>query len=861
MNRTIGCLLFSLLLLSATVVAGESVLLDSKTGFWRTFITYRTPVLVDKEGKIKPLLTKYHKRKNPNPRPVPVTCSGYPEDKWKDVAFDDLSWTRSRGIIGPGQSLKAYIWEPGGPGAVQLICARAKFEVKDPAKCSGLKLALSFQGGAVVHVNGKELAREQMPKGELRFESNATPYPVDAYIRPDGKQLTGYDRKAHGALFAKRTRNLEVQIPAASLRKGVNVVAVEIYRAPINEVHLTAKWSKVSWRGAPGPWAHARLLHAKVTAPAAVAAVPNVGRPKGVQVWRSQPWGTVTGLDYGDPFDSVKPICLVGVRGGEFNGRFVVSSDQAFGGLKVSVTDLVGKNGKIPVSQITTRYALPEGYRFDALTALPPGNVPLKAYQKSRRSPRAQAAMQPVWLTVRVPKTAQAGSYEATITVQAEGLKDVRIPLRLSVQDWTLTAVRDYVSHNNIWQSHESVALRYKVPFWSEKHFELMGQVLELLGPLANQFCVVHVVPGAYHQGNSEGMIRWIDKGNGKYDHDLSVFDKYLDLYQKKLGKPGLLLLSVVTPYTDKVNKKTGKGGHVVVSRLDPATKKVESMEGPKYGTPECESFWRDVLTKVRARLDKRGWMDVTALGTGSDRTPLPETFGMFKRIWKDSKWMSSSHMNPSSYKAGKEGMVPVPYRERVWGIPSGYKAGKTYPAPWKSAPRHYQWAFSRSGSGWLELKHYHSLSDYRLQPEKSILSGMTGIGRVGADFWDIEGRKYPLSGSSGAHLGCSASIRYFLYPGPKGPLPTTRSEMFREGVQIREAIVFLRNAIDNSKAAALAPKIKALLNQRGLNMVAPNGHRNWLDDEANLFSLCGEVASALGAAEPQQTAERSTAK
>ena len=39
------------------------------------------------------------------------------------------------------------------------ICLRGKFAVSDPAKVQGLKLSLAFHGGAVVCVNGHEVAR------------------------------------------------------------------------------------------------------------------------------------------------------------------------------------------------------------------------------------------------------------------------------------------------------------------------------------------------------------------------------------------------------------------------------------------------------------------------------------------------------------------------------------------------------------------------------------------------------------------------------------------------------------------------------------------------------------------------------
>jgi hypothetical protein len=132
------------------------------------------------------------------------------------------------------------------------------------------------------------------------------------------------------------------------------------------------------------------------------------------------------------------------------------------------------------------------------------------------------------------------------------------------------------------------------------------------------------------------------------------------------------------------------------------------------------------------------------------------------------------------------------------------------------------------------------------------------GIGRVGIDFWycrkDSRGRMYQLT-PRGGQFTFNASTPWFFAPGPKGHLPTVRSEAFREGLQVREAMAFLRRTMGAVKKSdpALAKRIHALLDRRARdNMLSPNRatdlaavfNRARMDKTRDLFALCAEAAA-----------------
>jgi hypothetical protein len=595
-----------------------------------------------------------------------------------------------------------------------------------------------------------------------------------------------------------------------------------------------------------------------------------VKRPAGIQVWTSQPPKPLTAFDVA-PAGAKPAIKLVGVRGARFSGRIVLASGAAIRGVRVQAGDLsaAGGKGKIAAARIRVRYAMPGEYRrknlsvpecrFDALLEQPPAEVPVRTSVRSGtgwRSPKRNAgAMLPVWITVQVPPDAAASTYSGAVTVSAQGLAATKVPLSIKVHAWTMPKLEQWTCRNNIWQSHESSALRYKVPLWSEKHFELMGRVLELTRPIGNGFCTVHLISGAYHQGNGQGMVRWV-KHNGGYKHDFSTLERYLELYEKKLGKPRIILLSAFHPYV--VPKKKGQEIRSAnVSLAAASGGEVTNLRAPNYGTPESVKFWKPVLNGVFERIRKRGWMDAVVIGTASDNGPRsPEPYDMFTAIWPQCRIMFSGHPCPRRFMTSRKVKVPVTVREHVWGAG---RLRKQYPWPVVVKQAGGTFAFSRAGAGMCHLRQDRTLAAHRANPEMCLQCGQNGIGRVGADYWKLPGRETPLSGSSGAHIGPSASVTNFTEAGPKGPVGTTRLEMLAEGMQTREALGFLLSGLKSGRiGGALAGKCKTYLDARAAGHLKHQPKKynlerglpyqeNWQAEEEKLFALCAEAARAMG--------------
>ncbi|MGQ9662794.1 MAG: hypothetical protein ACUVWX_10745, partial [Kiritimatiellia bacterium] len=91
---------------------------------------------------------------------------------WFKLDFDDSTWARLRGPFLAGSTDDNW----------KLILIRGRFAVTDVARVGDLKLSLKFRGGAVVYLNGEEIARFYMPQGPLDLYTPAEPYPRDVYL-------------------------------------------------------------------------------------------------------------------------------------------------------------------------------------------------------------------------------------------------------------------------------------------------------------------------------------------------------------------------------------------------------------------------------------------------------------------------------------------------------------------------------------------------------------------------------------------------------------------------------------------------------------------------------------------------------
>jgi Glycoside hydrolase 123, catalytic domain len=847
--------------------AGITVL-DKRT-LLRRFFVDRTPVVLGNDGGFKQAFIPMGKTRSGQMRMVKIIDyqSPMPDKSWREADFDDSEWSRVRGSVERHRGQRSA----KNPSALHdatrnsIICLRGKFLVDDPEKAGSLHLSLKYVGGVAVFVNGKELTRQHLPKGELKPETLAEKYPDDLYITANGnfllhctveKNATKRMRADERKRLQKRFRYLkDLTIPSSMLRKGLNVLAMQLHRAPVNEAatKVERRWYDGMYR-VPGLWAYVALGKMTLKASPGGIVTPNIGRPKGIQVWNCKPYATLSAYTFSDPGNRPAPIEIDALRNGTFSGRFGISSDTGIKNLKVVLSELVlaGGKAKLPDGAVSLRYGRPavpmESSRarhlFDGLVEAIPSSVDVYGS-------RTGGAVVSLWLTVRVPKDTVPGLYQGKVTVQAEGLNRTTIPVQCRVYGWNLPEPVNYrVKNLNVFSPY-SLALHYKVPLWSEAHYKLIEKSFKLMADINARRVDIDMVPvlRAEMSPIAHSMFRLIPKkGGGGYDYDFSVVDRIFDLVEKTMQAP--LPLQVNCWGDDRMTDKHRKiirgwrMNNKYVPLLDPATGKISHIENPPPGSEKNYQLWKPILDALRKRIEKRGWFAVTAFGHQSYCWfPSRGQVDVAKRIWPDGVWSFTAHSGTLNgcFKGSKRLRVPVRYSECVWTRgkykPRGYtrllKPGRGK-SVWNSVERNGH-------------KDSSSLSTLFRKPEEMIMRGHDGLGYMCSDFLPIQhpkrkGKTYLLNSGVGGVLGYST--RSFLAAGADGPIATGRYEMFREGIQQCEAILYLQRALDAKQLSEqLAGRVNAYLDKRSEAFLKPRPVNRRQSDRM-LFALAAEVAA-----------------
>ncbi|MFP4106153.1 MAG: glycoside hydrolase domain-containing protein [Phycisphaerae bacterium] len=720
-----------------------------------------------------------------------------PPEDWQSPEFDAGRWGRYSTDISKAM---------GGYGSEQspdraLICMRTGFGIEDPGKVSDLQLSMEYRGGVVVYVNGKEIARKHLPKGKLDHTTQADAYPTEAFVDPDGKHLRRASRPAekHRDRYEKRIRSLKVSIPASALRKGDNVLALEIHSAPLKGMRIKSR----------DAWATAGFDHAELKTPSAngvisysealdkltvnnatpmdtVATEP--GRFRGGFLW----WNmtvTPSGIVRGDPFEPLRPIKTVAPRGGTCSGQVVLSGPEGFSGLeaKISPLRLDGGNETLPADSVSLRYAHQMQYEEFCNTL--------------STKPADDAPVQPVWVLVDVPRDQKPGWYTGSLTLQHEK-QSWDVPVQVLVSPWTVPDHKDNETLVSIYQSPETLADHYKVKPYSDEHFKLIEKSFRAMAKSGNDVLLVPVILGDYLQHDS-GLIRWVKDGDS-YKPDYSLLERYMDLHIKHFGKPKVVTLLVwrhgfgCRTWFRGMNNKTIEP--IMVTQVDPKTGETKAIEAPQFGKPGSEKFWKTMIEGVREIVKKRGCSDeYLLLGEVFDSRPLEYTVEFFKKIAPEVRWQGYAHWvrepKPVDGKFIAHSGIEVGFKigPNGGGLP---ELNRDWPEKQGDPKREYLIAQAERTT-----IHYESSPlTYRAVMYGDRDGGGT-IARIGLDFWpsirDSRGRlrsRYQAPPKEGwlwrGH--CPA----LTGPGPEGAVITAQGQMFLEGLQETELAVQFARAL-----------------------------------------------------------------
>jgi hypothetical protein len=306
------------------------------------------------------------------------------------------------------------------------------------------------------------------------------------------------------------------------------------------------------------------------------------------------------------------------------------------------------------------------------------------------------------------------------------------------------------------------------------------------------------------------------------------------------------------------------------VTVRDEKTGKYESMQVPVFGSEESRKFWRPVLAKIHASLEKMGVEKGMCVGILSDSTAPNGVFEMFNDVFpggKGARWHRGCHRgtdSPVPYQVrGKPKTNLVILHEHCYGM-----SMVSHDVP-KLPPVHK--FRGQPGTAYFRIVGHEktaTLLSNRTMAERALWTRKQGIGRICLDFWPVFGKKQGWAKSLDIynrwpHSTCAQrrpSLRKLTRPGPEGAETTMRYEALVEGVQEAEAVIVVNEgaASADKVGAELAAKCEKLMRDRiwfcrVANRISEHftvvhvDHKGWQDLSRRLFTLAGEVEKKLG--------------
>jgi hypothetical protein len=130
---------------------------------------------------------------------------------WRAAGFNDSGWAQGPAPLGYGDGDESTVVSYGPSATAKYITTyfRKAFTVSDPSQVAGLKLGVLRDDGAVIYLNGVEIARSNMPAGTIAYNTLS---PV---------AVSGAD---------ETTTFYPFSVSPSLLAAGTNVMGVEIHQ-------------------------------------------------------------------------------------------------------------------------------------------------------------------------------------------------------------------------------------------------------------------------------------------------------------------------------------------------------------------------------------------------------------------------------------------------------------------------------------------------------------------------------------------------------------------------------------------------------------------------------------------------------
>ena len=644
-------------------------------------------------------------------------------------------------------------------------------------------------------------------------------------------------------------------------------------------------------------WSHGKLLRLALREPG--GAVPSVfaeNSSPGTQVWIEDMHARLYNTARKPPEEPERPLRFVGALNGKFSALLAVRAGRKLAGLNVKFQELklverasppVGsqETGGTPVPPATIpagawEVGFMQGYLLKELQYLGCGRGlergAMNGYSEAaifdahsrdeslfkpgRRStgqklldalettrfydhihPAANAdvaagAVQPIWINLRIPANAETGRYTGRLTVSADGMDPVEVPIEASVAAWRLPNPLDFQTVMTLEESPYGIATKYKVPLWSDEHFRLIAASFRQLARVGNDLLMIPVIHNTEFGNRTDSMIKWTRKADGRLAFDYGILDRYLDAAVRELGPPRCISFTIMhwmhnsgSPMVTIHDEKSGKDDAVDV--------------GWSAQAADRFALWREFGTALIAHMKEKGLERSIYWGHSGDLEADQALIGFMHDLFPTVYWSASPHSYVGGSGGGGHSIAVFRYVSEVRQGQNSANGGTVYTLEsqkgWKRPDGTYLNTHCPRGT----MDGMTLPSNFRCV-DKFIQSGLQGIGRSGFDYYDFTWNDGFKGGGDNNPPGQPCFM--LAWPGKDGAEPSARYEALIEGVQEAEVRIFLEQTLERGILdEALAAETKSVL--RSHNLDAMLSFSGWQQRSALYFETAAKVAAKAG--------------
>lgn len=493
------------------------------------------------------------------------------------------------------------------------------------------------------------------------------------------------------------------------------------------------------------------------------------------------------------------------------------------------------------------------------------------------REPQS-GSTQVIWLTANVPHNAPPGTY--TGQLQIPGASPV--PVLLEVGRWVAPRPNEF----QIWQSYlhspETIARHYGATIWSDRHFELMEPSLRLLGQLGTHVMYLNTT-GRTHFGNHHTIIRWTGTGSN-VQPEFSALERYFTLWDRHVGTPRAIIV-----YMQEAPWWRNQEQSISVSRVSSAGGSGGTpVDFPHFSRDGQAQIWRAAFAGLVQRVRAMGWEDTRVLiGMVGDERSFPEAKERFYEVAAPGlRWATFTHGRgdpriPDDWDTPYElsgldfAYVEYPYsphRGRSFSEnPLNSEGNWRNTFPYLTTMRQTQ--YETNGRVHNDQPMY-----WRYMALSSAWAEYRGFGRIGVDFWPVDGSVL-IGRYHRWHNLYRDNPRHISEPGQNGALSTQIIEMAREGNTATEALRMIHDALTISdQRSNVSGNLRRQAEEAYMAYYQPF-QSNWESDRSTLhnniarvlqtdwqttlrtlYDTAGDVAEALGTAPPSPVAAQPAA-